>query len=95
MKDLVTLVSGIEFKARELANRLNVVENKNAQLQQENEQLRNEMNELTQKLKQLEYSNQIIKIAKALEGSKGSTNAKLLINELLREIDRCIGLLND
>ncbi|MFP4470035.1 MAG: hypothetical protein ACLFPE_05095 [Bacteroidales bacterium] len=95
MKDLVTLVSGIEFKARKLADRLHVIENENVRLQHQNKQLLEEREELKLKLKQLEYSNQIIKIAKALEGNKGSTNAKLLINELLREIDRCIGLLND
>lgn len=95
MKDLVTLVSGIEYKTRELVDRLDVIENKKGQLLEENRQLLHEIEELKHKVKQLEYSNQIIKIAKALEGNKGSTNAKLLINELLREIDRCIGLLND
>lgn len=95
MKDLLTLVSGIEYKARELVDRLHVAEKENEQLRGENNELLSEIKELKHKIKQVEYSNQIIKIAKAIEETKGSKNAKALINELLREIDRCIGLLND
>jgi len=95
MKDFITLVSGIEYKTREVINRLQVAENKNVKLEESNKNLISEIEELKTKVKQLEYNNQIIKTAKALEGNKGSTNAKLMINGLLREIDRTIGLLND
>lgn len=95
MKDFITLVAGIEYKTRELIDRLQTAENKNVKLEEKNKELTFEIEELKVKIKQLEYNNQIIKTAKALEGNKGSTNAKLMINGLLREIDRTIGLLND
>lgn len=95
MKDLVTVVSEIEFKARVLAEKYHKCKNQNESLQNENKNLLDELSELKSKVKQLEYSKQIIKIAKALEREKGSTEAKKLINGLLREVDRCIGLLND
>jgi hypothetical protein len=95
MKDLITLVSGIEFKARELAVRYEVIKAENEKLKEQNRRLLGELEEKNLNFKQLQYKNQVIKIAKAIEREKGSTNAKLLINELLREVDRCIGLLND
>ncbi len=95
MVDLVTLVSGIEYRMRELAARCDAFKNENEQLKSSNQQLLRELEEIKQNHQQLQYKNQIIKIAKAIEKDKGSTNAKYLINELLREVDRCIGLLND
>lgn len=95
MEDLVTLVSGIEFKTRALAARFEAISNENEELKKRNQQLHETLEEQKLNVKQLQYKNQIIKIAKAIEREKGSTNAKLLINELLREVDRCVGLLND
>ncbi|HZK09211.1 MAG TPA: hypothetical protein VFC92_13590 [Bacteroidales bacterium] len=95
MKDLVALVSGIEFKTRQLSSQLRSYEKQIDTLQIHNKKLLEENNELKLKVKQLEYTNQIIKIAKALERKKGSKEAKQLVNGLLREVDRCIGLMND
>lgn len=95
MNDLVTVVSEIEFKARKLADINQDFKTRNENLAIQNERLVEENNELKLQIKKLEYSKQIIKLAKALEKEKGSTEAKKLINGLLREVDRCIGLLND
>lgn len=95
MKDLIALVSGIEFKTRQLSSQFRSCEKQIDTLQTHNKKLLEENNELKLKVKQLEYTNQIIKIAKALEGKKGSKEAKQLVNGLLREVDRCIGLMND
>jgi hypothetical protein len=95
MKDMITLVSGIEFRTREMVSRLGISEQEIVALKARNNKLLNEIEELKLSVKQLEYKNKIIKIAKALEGKQETTNAKLKINELLREVDRCIGLLND
>lgn len=95
MEDLVTLVSGIEFKTRALAARFEAISKENEELKKSNQQLLETLEEQKLNVKQLQYKNQIIKIAKAIEKEKGSTNAKFLINELLREVDRCVGLLND
>jgi len=95
MSDLVTLVSGIEFKARNAADKIETLKNECQDLAAENKILKSTIEENKLKIKQLEYRNQIIKITKVLEGNKGSTKAKQRINELVREVDRCIGLLND
>ncbi|MDY0334078.1 MAG: hypothetical protein RBR47_03880 [Bacteroidales bacterium] len=95
MKDLIALVSGIEYKTRQLTSQLHSCKKQIDKLQTHNNKLTEETNELKLKVKQLEYTNQIIKIAKALEGKKGSKEAKQLVSGLLREVDRCIGLMND
>ncbi len=95
MNDLVTVVSEIEFKARKLVSEYQEYKTKNSALLEHNRLLLDEINELKLTIKKLEYSKHIIKFAKALEKEKGSTDAKKLVNGLLREVDRCIGLLND
>jgi regulator of replication initiation timing len=95
MSDLVTLVSGIEFKIRELTDRNDTLKRENQLLLEENKVLKSTIEEDKLNIKQLEYRNQVIKITKVLEGKKGSSKAKQQLNELLREVDRCIGLLND
>ena len=42
----------------------------------------------------LEKTNTTLKVAKSLTGTEEKTEAKLKINELVREIDKCIALLN-
>ena len=78
------------------------------QLLKEREQLRSDLERTSQKLVQtqdalsgyeakitaLEEANKTIKIAKSLTGAEESTEAKLKINALVREIDKCIALLN-
>lgn len=95
MKDLDVLVSGIEFKIRKLINL-------KEKLEQENIDLINKKNELLTKnkeqeniIKHIKEKNNILKITKLLktEGKK-DTEVKLRINVLLREIDKCLGLLN-
>jgi len=49
--------------------------------------------ENTATIKYLEEKNKLLRVAKSLEG-EDKTKAKLRINELLREVDRCIALLN-
>ena len=95
MSDLVTLVSGIEFKIRELTDRNDTLKRENQLLLEENKVLKSTIEEDKLNIKQLEYRNQVIKITKVLEGKKGSSKAKQQLNELLRGVDRCIGLLND
>jgi predicted nucleic acid-binding Zn-ribbon protein len=47
-------------------------------------------------LEELEQKYKVLKLAKSLEGEKteSGTDLKLKINEMVREIDKCIALLN-
>lgn len=87
MADVETLVSGIDYKVHKLIERLQ-------NLQRENEQYRNEIHYKNQTIEELDQKINLLKTTKNLEIKEGKVEAKVTINELLREIDKCIGLLN-
>jgi peptidoglycan hydrolase CwlO-like protein len=69
-------------------------------LKSENEDLRNKQEELNQiiktqsdKIRKLEKRVINLKLAKQLTNNKEAAEAKKKINEMLREIDKCVGLL--
>lgn len=94
MNDVDVLISGIDFKTKKLIETYN-------KLKTENKNLINKYNELTKiieenkyRISYLEEKNKTLKFTKLLELGKGSVNVKQEINELTREIDKCISLLN-
>lgn len=61
---------------------------------EELQRLREQISNNAQQIASLEEANKTLKIAKSLTGAGENTDAKLKINELVREIDKCIALLN-
>ena len=94
MKDVASLVSGIEYKLRKLIENHHLLRSENIRLNHEIQELKQVNNDQRQSIKQLEEKNKILRIAKTLVTKEGNVEAKLKINELVREIDKCIGLLN-
>jgi hypothetical protein len=94
MKDVATLVSGIEYKLGKLIEQQLVQRADNKKHISEILELKQVINEQKQTIRQLEDKIKILKIAKTTETKEGNVEAKLKINELVREIDKCIGLLN-
>lgn len=76
---------------------------KHEALKQENQLLRNKLdtttnvvNEKDQVIDKLNEQIKVLSMAKSLSGESGSNkDMKLKINELVREIDKCISLLNN
>lgn len=93
MEDLAALMSGIEFKTHQLIKQVKALKHENAEVKKELDLLIKSDQENKEKIKYLEEKNKILRIAKTIEG-EDKTKAKLRINELLREVDRCIALLN-
>lgn len=92
--DIPSVVEGIEHKVHSLC----LI---NKKIKQENEHLRNKIVELKidieadkEKIKELEEKIKTIKLSKSIENKRELTDTKLKINELVREIDKCIQLLN-
>ncbi|WP_306642915.1 hypothetical protein [Sanyastnella coralliicola] len=56
--------------------------------------LQHQLDQTQQQIDELEKANHTLKIAKSLTGAEDNTEAKQKINELVREIDKCIALLN-
>ena len=64
-------------------------------LQEENERLRNKITEQESIIDELTGKYDSISLAKAFETSgEGTTEARLKVNKIVREIDNCIALLN-
>ncbi|MEI7489945.1 MAG: hypothetical protein WCK92_00995 [Bacteroidota bacterium] len=94
MDDVTTLVSGIDFKVRKLVAQQKKLRNENASLTSDLNQLKKTNEEQKQVIKGLEEKIRILRIAKTSEGKENNSDLKATINELVREIDKCIGLLN-
>lgn len=94
MESASTLIAGIDYKIRKLIGQIEKLEN-------ENKSLNNKIEELNKNIKDLELSIdeqhdkiKVLKLAKSLNKEESKTEVKLKINELLREIDNCVRLLN-
>ncbi|MDD4576080.1 MAG: hypothetical protein PHI36_06595 [Bacteroidales bacterium] len=92
--DISKVVEGIEHKVHSLC----LI---NKKIKHENEHLRNQIVELKidietskEQIDELENKIKIIKLSKTIENKRELTDTKLKINELVREIDRCIQMLN-
>lgn len=94
MKDKKVLIAGIEYKVRKLMDQCNKLKQNQAALLDENSELKKVIEEKNILIENLKEEIQKVKLAKSLESKEGSAEAKMKINELVREIDRCIGLLN-
>jgi len=82
-------------KLEELFERYNDLRTKNRELKNENDTLKRYIEERELKIRDLEKRYERIKISGALMGEgEGAAEAKKKINELVREIDRCVALLN-
>jgi len=95
MQTLGTLAKGIEFKTRQLADRLRDLKDANKILEDRCRQLQESNEQYKQSTQELETRLQALKIAKAIPQGKESADARKKLNELLRELDRCIDLLNN
>ena len=83
----------IDNKVKKLIEQYNDLNGKVTGYLNEIEELKKSNHQLQLTTEELKEKNILIKIAKTTEKREGSVNAKLKINELIREIDRCIGLL--
>ena len=82
-------------KLDKLFERYDGLRTKNRDLTKENDTLKRYIQERNEKIKELEIKYERIKISGALMGDgEVAIVAKQRINELVREIDRCVALLN-
>ena len=94
MKDVSTLVSGIEYKLGKLLETKHQLQTENRTLKEIIKELNSDNQKQKETITQLEEKIKIQRLAKTIESKEGNVEAKMKINELVREIDKCIGLLN-
>jgi hypothetical protein len=94
MSDLRGRLNEIEEKIRQLIAMRNSFSDQNSLLINKNEALLIQIDEQEKLIMQLKDNNNYIKISQSVKQSEGNTDVKNKIDELVREIDKCIGLLN-
>lgn len=95
MNSSYPIIETISEKISLLANERNQLQNTIQQLQDEVKQLHQKEIGNKKELDELRHKYDVLKMAKSLDGeTENKKDLKLKINEMVREIDRCIALLN-
>ncbi|MDG5800083.1 hypothetical protein QA597_06895 [Marinilabiliaceae bacterium ANBcel2] len=91
----IDLVVKLEEKVDKLIERYKAQKEENKMLRSRVSQLTEQLNQINSSYSSLEESFEKLKIAKTLEASNNDVKeTKLRINQIVREIDKCIALLN-
>ena len=89
------IIENIDLKINQLINLYNQAKIDNLNLQKDNEMLKVLIEKKENNLKELEEKIKLMNISKSVDSSQGDVKAtRLKINEYVREIDKCIALLN-
>jgi len=94
MNDLSKLINRLTDKTQKLGLKSIGLSKENEQLFKEIENLKLEITKKNQHLKELQDKNNLLKIAGSVE-KESTKDVKLKINEMVREIDKCIAQIAD
>ncbi len=94
MKDISILVSGVRKKAEKLIEKQIVLKEKNESLSNEIDKIKLELTEKNQQISELNDKIKLLKIAGSVGEGESTKEVKLKINEMVREIDKCIAQIN-
>ena len=94
MEQANELVSRINEQVLELLGQHHTLKKECSELQLLNTELQHSIENQKQEIEELKEQIVKLKIAKSLIDKQGSTEVKVKIEEMLREIDKCVGLLN-
>lgn len=94
MEQAKDLVSRINEQVLELLGRHRSLKGEFAELQAKHAELLELVENQKEEIGKLQEQIVKLKIAKSLTDKEGSTEVKAKIEDLLREIDKCMGLLN-
>ena len=104
MEDYQVKLTNISRKVGVLVSRYNdlkeeqrVLEEKNKQLEQQNKGLKDQLQTMKEKNDSLAQDMKVTKLSKAIipQSDEERTELKRKINEFIKEIDRCVAMLND
>ena len=94
MKDISVLVSGVRKKAERLIEKQILLKEKNEKLSNEIDEIKLELTKKNQQVSELNDKIKMLKIAGSVGEGESTKEVKLKINEMVREIDKCIAQIN-
>ena len=90
-----TIINSIETKLKKLIEKLGQIQLEKSDLQADNDTLNSKLEDKERKIIALQDKVKLMNISKSVDIDKDDLKAtKLKINEYVREIDKCIALLN-
>jgi len=99
MSDQLQKLTAIEQKVKLLLDRYQNLKSENEKLKQENDLLKSNHVSQKEKITELESHLNVLKLAKSVssgtENDSDRAELKRKINEMMKEIDTCVGLLNN
>ena len=94
MSELGKLVDLIEERSKRLVNRKQVLEDENSKLKNQLAEIKAELEDKQQQINELKDKYQVLKIAKTIESEGDNKETIKELNIYIKEIDRCIALMN-
>lgn len=93
MEDLHTLISSIDYKVRKLLDDKRKLEHSIEGFITEKQKLDKIVSEQSQEIINLKEQIKILKLGEAVKSNSDITEVKLKINNLVRKIDKCVGMI--
>ncbi len=93
MEDLSLLASGVRKKVEKLIEKQSLLTEKNENLLEQIKKVKKELEEKSHHIQELENKVKMLKIAGSVD-NESTKEVKLKINEMVREIDKCIAQIN-
>jgi len=91
----VEILEGIKDKIQTVKNRMQEHLDENSRLKQQNDDLHQKVQQKQSVIDELEQKNQQLSLVKSIMAdSEDAHDARIRINRIVREIDKCIALLN-
>lgn len=94
MSEVTALVGTIRSKVKKLVSTVHSLDSENEKLRQKQVELLQTIENQNNLLEELQDKNKRILIADSIKQTEGSGDVKKQIDEMVREIDKCIELLN-
>ena len=88
------ILEGIRLKVQSVKDRLQKQREENDHLKKQFEELQLEVQQKQSEIEELEQENQRLSLVKGIVAEGENHDAKIQINRIVREIDKCIALLN-
>ena len=88
------IIEGIRLKIQSVKTRLQEQTEENDQLRKQFEDLQAELQQKKSLIDELEQKNQKLSLVKGIVAEGDNQDARIQINRIVREIDKCIALLN-
>ena len=93
--DQIEILGTLRSRVKEVMTALRKEREKNLRLENELQSLKLKYDQQEKKITELEHKYNNLKLARVLiEGDEGVHDAKIKVNSIVREIDKCIALLN-